>query len=319
VRPNLLTLHFGARGLDVHAYGFLIALGAIAGVLLALRQGRRVGFDTADVLDLTFWALVAGIVGSRILYVLVHVSDYSRLCAGAGLPRPALRVLGDCAAPLYIWQGGLVFYGGALAAATVVLLFARRRSWSLGGVADLLAPSLAFGHALGRVGCFLAGCCYGKVSSLGVRFPPASVAYHELAHVGLVAPGAASTPALAPTQLYEALGEAFLFSLLLFLRRRQRFPGSLALIYAMGYALLRATVEVLRGDTSRGFLFELSLPRLATWLDLPANQPLALSTAQALSLALGTAAAVTFSILRRQTAQRASGARPIAPSSASAL
>ena len=174
MRPNLLTLHFGTHGLDIHAYGFLIAVGAIAGVLLALRQGRRMGFDTAAVLDLTFWALVAGIVGSRVLYVLVHVSDYGRLCAGVGLPRPALRVLGDCAAPLYIWQGGLVFYGGALAAAAVVLLFARRRSWSLGNVADLLAPSLALGHALGRVGCFLAGCCYGKVSPFGVHFPPAS-------------------------------------------------------------------------------------------------------------------------------------------------
>jgi phosphatidylglycerol:prolipoprotein diacylglycerol transferase len=267
------------------------------------------GFDTAAVLDLTFWALVAGIVGSRVLYVLVHISEYSRLCAGVGAPRPALRVLGDCAAPLYIWQGGLVFYGGALAAATVVLLFARRRSWSLGNVADLLAPSLAFGHALGRVGCFLAGCCYGKVSSFGVRFPPASVAYHELAHAGLVTPGAPLTPALAPTQLYEALGEALLFTLLVLLRRRRGFPGSLALIYAMGYALLRAAVEVLRGDTSRGFLFELSLPRLATWLDLPASQPLALSTAQALSLTLGIAAAVTYRILHRRVAGT-SAARP---------
>jgi phosphatidylglycerol:prolipoprotein diacylglycerol transferase len=212
-------------------------------------------------------------------------------------------VLHDCAEPFYIWQGGLVFYGGALAAAAVVLLFARRRSWSLGNVADLLAPSLALGHALGRVGCFLAGCCYGKVTSLGVHFPPASVAYHELAQAGLVAPGAASTPALAPTQLYEALGEALLFTLLLLLRRRRRFPGSLALVYAMGYALLRATVEVLRGDTSRGFLFEISLPRLAGWLDLPAHQPLALSTAQALSLALGTAAAITYRILRRRAAR----------------
>jgi phosphatidylglycerol:prolipoprotein diacylglycerol transferase len=110
------------------------------------------------------------------------------------------------------------------------------------------------------------------------------------------------TPALAPTQLYEAAGEALLFTLLMLLRRRRRFPGSLALVYAMGYALLRATVEVLRGDTSRGFLFEISLPRLAGWLDLPVHQPLALSTAQALSLALGTGAAVAYRILRRRVA-----------------
>ncbi len=302
MRPNLYTLHLGGHGLDIHAYGLLVAMGAIAGVLFALRQGRRMGFDTAAVLDLAFWALVAGIVGSRVLYVIVHAGDYARLCAGTGASRPALRALADCTAPLYIWQGGLVFYGGALAAAGVVLRFARRRSWPVGNVADLLAPSLALGHALGRVGCFLAGCCYGKVSTFGVHFPPNSVAYHELASSGLVTPGAPATPALAPTQLYEAAGEGLLFVLLVLLRRRRPFPGSLALVYVMGYALLRATVEVLRGDQGRGFLFGISLPRVAAWLDLPTNQPLALSTAQALSLALGTAAAVAYRILRRGVA-----------------
>ena len=306
MRPNLFTLHLGAHGLDVHAYGLLVAMAAIVGVLLVFRQGRRMGFDTAALLDLAFWALVAGIVGSRILYVIVHVSDYARLCAGTGAPRPALRALADCAAPLYIWQGGLVFYGGALAAAAVVLLFARRQAWPLGDVADLLAFPLPLGHALGRVGCFLAGCCYGKVSPLGVRFPPASVAYQNLAHAALLAPGAPFTPALAPTQLYEAAGEGLLFVLLIILRQRRRFPGSLALVYVMGYALLRAAVEVLRGDMGRGFLLEISLPRVAAWLALPANQPLALSTAQALSLVLGTAAAVVYRILRRQSGRSTS-------------
>ena len=302
MRPNLLTLHLGTHGLDVHSYGLLVALGAIAGVLFALRQGRRMGFDTAAVLDLGFWSLVAGIIGARVLYVLVHAGAYARLCAGTGASRSALRALADCTAPFTIWQGGLVFYGGALAAGGVVLLFAHRRAWPLGNVADLLAPSLALGHALGRVGCFLAGCCYGKVSTVGVHFPPASVAYHELAHAGLVAPDAPFTPTLAPTQLYEAAGEGLLFALLVVLGRRRRFPGSLALVYVMGYALLRATVEVLRGDTSRGFLFEISLPRVAAWLDLPSYQPLALSTAQAFSLALGTAALVAYRILRRRFA-----------------
>ena len=302
MRPNLFTLHLGAHGLDVHSYGLLVAVGAIVGVLLALHQGRRMGFDAAAVLDLTFWALLAGIAGSRLLYVIVHMGDYARLCAGAGMSRPALRALADCAAPLYVWQGGLVFYGGALAAGGVVLFYARRRSWPVGDVADLLAPSLALGHALGRVGCFLAGCCYGKISTLGVHFPPASVAYHELAGSALLAPDAPFTPALAPTQIYEAVGETLLFTLLIVLRRRPRFSGSLALVYVMGYALLRAAVEVLRGDTSRGFLFEIALPRVATWLALPAQQPLLLSTAQALSLALGIAAAVAYRILHRRAA-----------------
>ena len=303
MKPTLFALHFGSRALPIHAYGLLVALGAIAGVLLAVRQGRRMGFDVPSVLDLAFWALVAGIVGSRLLYVMVHVGGYADLCFHSPVPRPALRVLADCAAPLAVWQGGLVFYGGAIAAAIVVLRFARRRGWSLGKVADLLAPSLAFGHVFGRVGCLLAGCCYGKLCSFGVHFPPASVAYTELARQGLLAPDAPFTPALAPTQLYEAAGEGLLFVLLIILRgRRQPFFGSLALIYAMGYALLRTTVEIMRGDMARGFLFELRLPRLATWLGLPVNQPLALSTAQTFSLVLGAAAASAYWILRRRKA-----------------
>jgi len=300
VRPHLFTLPIGAHGLQIHSYGLLIAAGAIVGVLLALAQRRRMGFDSAAVLDLGFWALVAGIAGSRALYVLIHASDYAHACAGTGEFRSARQALADCSAPFRIWQGGLVFYGGAIAAAGVILYFSRRRSWSLGNVADLLAPSLALAHGVGRVGCFLAGCCYGKVSTFGVHFPPASVAYHELAASGLLAPGAPTTPPLAPTQLYEAVGEGLLFVLLMVLRRRRPFPGALALIYAMGYALMRATVETFRGDAARGFVFEISLPRLATWLGLPAQQPLALSTAQTISLALGLAAAIAYRILRRR-------------------
>ena len=302
MRPTLFALHLGARSLDVHAYGLLVALGAIAGIVLAVRQGRRMGFDTAAVLDLCFWALVAGLVGARLLYVIVHLGDYARLCVGSDSPRPALRALGDCAAPLFIWQGGLVFYGGALAAVGVLWRFARRQGWPMADVADLLAPSLALGHVFGRVGCLLAGCCFGKICSFGLRFPPASVAYTDLARAGLVTPGAPSTPPLAPTQLYEAAGECVLFVALLVLGRRRRFPGSLVLVYVMGYALLRTSVEVLRGDTARGFLFELTLPSLAGWLGLPADQPVALSTAQALSLVLGLAAAVAYRILRRRSA-----------------
>jgi prolipoprotein diacylglyceryltransferase len=96
------------------------------------------------------------------------------------------------------------------------------------------------------------------------------------------------------------VGEGLLFVLLMVLRRRRPFPGALALIYAMGYALMRATVETFRGDAARGFVFEISLPRLATWLGLPAQQPLALSTAQTISLALGLAAAIAYRILRRR-------------------
>jgi phosphatidylglycerol---prolipoprotein diacylglyceryl transferase len=301
VKPTLFALSLGGRAIEVHSYGFMVALGAIAGVILAVHLGRRAGFATAALLDLCFWTLIAGIVGSRLLYVIVHAKDYAGLCFASG-PRPMARVLSDCAAPLYIWKGGLVFYGGALAAAAVLVGFARKHRWNIGEVADLLAPALALGHVFGRMGCLLVGCCYGKLCSFGLHFPPGSVAHNELAAQGLVTNPAASTPALAPTQLFEALGEAVIFLVLMGLRRKPRFPGALVLTYVMAYALLRFTVEVFRGDTARGNLFDLTLPTLATWLGIPPEQPLALSAAQTLSLVLGGLAATTYVWLRHRAA-----------------
>ena len=294
MKPTLFSLSLGGRALDVHAYGFMVAVGAALGVILVVRLGRRAGYATNALLDLCFWTLVAGIAGSRLLYVLVHARDYAGLCFASDGRRSWGRVLSDCAAPLALWNGGLVFYGGALASAAVLWVFARRQRWNTGDVADLLAPALALGHVFGRLGCLLAGCCYGKPCDFGLRFPPGSVAYNEWMAQGLLAKDATLTPPLAPTQIYEALGEALIFAVLMLLRRRRRFPGALVLTYAMAYALLRFTVEIFRGDAARGYLFELPLPFLARGLGLPPTQPLALSTAQALSLVLGGLAATIF-------------------------
>jgi phosphatidylglycerol:prolipoprotein diacylglycerol transferase len=309
VKPTLFVLSLGGRAIDIHSYGFMVALGAIAGVILAVHLGRRAGFATAPLLDLCFWTLIAGIVGSRLLYVVVHARDYAGLCFVPPGPRPLARMLSDCAAPLTVWKGGLVFYGGALAAAAVLVGFAKKHRWNIGAVADLLAPALALGHVFGRLGCLLVGCCYGKLCSFGLHFPHGSVAYTELASQGLVMQPAASTPALAPTQLFEALGEAVIFVVLMRLRRKPRFPGAVVLTYVMAYALLRFTIEIFRGDNARGYLFDLTLPSLATWLGIPAEQPLALSTAQTLSLVLGVLAAATYRWLRHQASTPAVGMR----------
>jgi phosphatidylglycerol:prolipoprotein diacylglycerol transferase len=247
VRPTLFTLPFGAHGLGVHSYGLAIALGFAAGVVLAAREARRLGLDPGAMLDLLFWILVSGVLGSRLTFVLLHAGDFIQLCRQ-----------GDCAAPLKLWQGGLVYYGGALAATGAVALFARRQGWSFGLVADVLAPALALGHAIGRLGCFFAGCCFGKPCSVGLSFPPGSVAFDELARLGAVAPGAAGTPPLHATQLYEAAGELAIFCLLILGRRRRTFPGATALLYAAAYAALRFVVELFRGDAGRGFVGPLS-------------------------------------------------------------
>jgi phosphatidylglycerol:prolipoprotein diacylglycerol transferase len=233
VRPTLVTIH----GLALHSYGLAIAVGFTLGVVVAARQARRVGLDGAAFVDLLFWILVWGIAGSRLAFVLLNAGHYWRLCASGT----------DCLAPVKIWQGGLVFHGGALAATGAVLLFCRRRRWRFGQVADVLAPALALGHAAGRIGCFLAGCCYGKPWAAGVSFPPGSVASDELA------PGRL-TPPLHPVQLYEALGDLAIFVALVVLRRRRHSEGAIALVYALLYGLLRAGVELFRGDAGRGFV-----------------------------------------------------------------
>ena len=298
MRPTLF--HLGA-GLPVHSYGFLIAVGMVLGVLLAVRRGRSVGIETALTLDLTFYAIVVGLVGARGAYVLMHASDYARICAGTGGSRSLGGVLSDCAAPLRFWQGGLVFLGGGVLAAVVVLVFARRKGLGLGNVADVLVPSVSLAHVFGRLGCFMVGCCYGKPWDAGARFPPDSVAYSELLIRRTIVVGASATPGLHPTQLYEAGGEILIFVGLLWLWRRRRFPGAVALGYAFAYGILRFLVEVFRDDLVRGFVFQIRLPGLARALGLPPEDPIFLSSAQATSLLLVAAAVVAYWFIRHRS------------------
>ena len=215
----------------------------------------------------------SGLVGSRIFYVALNAGAFVRACTGAdddAAPRTLFAAVVDCTRVVQLWEGGLVFYGGFLAAGFTAFLFARRQGWSFWTLADIYAPSLAIGHAFGRLGCFAAGCCFGKVCAAGThwcaRFGPDSAAFEELRAVSVVLVGATATPPLFPTQLYEAAGELAIFGLLLALRRRFRrhqdepAPGTLILVYAALYGALRFAVEMFRGDFARRFLVELDTP-----------------------------------------------------------
>jgi phosphatidylglycerol---prolipoprotein diacylglyceryl transferase len=288
MRPILVTLHVGAREIGVHTYGLAIAAGLAAGIALGAREARRRGLDVGRVLDFAFWATVAGLVGSRVAYAVVNAGDFARACTrGFDGPRGVLDVLSDCTRVLHVWEGGLVYYGGVVGAAIVAASFARRERWSFWVLGDVFAPGVALGHALGRLGCFAAGCCFGKPSPWGLAFPVGSVAFDELGALGQLAPDASFTPPLHPTQLYEAGGELAIFALLLVVRPRLRDrPGALVLAYAALYAVLRFVVELFRGDAARGYVVELATPRLAGWLGVPLGEPVLLSVGQLTSLAL---------------------------------
>jgi len=240
MHPVLLeTRLFGllATPWRLHAYGVLLAFGFLVGLVLAARRARVEGADLEHVLDLGFFALLAGLFGAWLVFVLTAWRAY----------------LDDPFALLAFWRGGLVWYGGVLGAALYVAHDCRRHRQSFWAVGDLLIPYVALGHAMGRLGCFFAGCCHGAATVMpwGVVFPPGAMAQQAQASAGLVDWLAPSLP-VHPTQLYEAALELALFGGLVLWRARRRFVGQLVLLWLVGYGLGRFVIEQFRGDEERG-------------------------------------------------------------------
>lgn len=249
LRPILLHAHAFGRELGLHTYGVAIAAGFLVAIFVATRAAARSGEDPDQVRDLCFWLLVSSLVGARLLFILTNVPEYARLC----------REEHDCWRALAVWEGGLVFYGGFFGALAAGWWFMRRRKMAFWRVADLLAPSVALGHFFGRLGCFAAGCCWGSEAhgvarAWAVRFGAGSVALQDYVARGALPPGAQRTPPLHPVQLYEAAGDLVLFVVLWLLGRRKRWDGQVLCAYLAGYALLRFTVELFRGDAVRKFV-----------------------------------------------------------------
>lgn len=213
-------------GLKVYAYGVFVALGILAGVRVADREALRRGLDRDAFFDMAFWSVIAGIVGARAFHVAVYRGDY------ANDPLEILR----------IWNGGLVFYGGLLLAIPVGILFLRRRGVPVLPIVDAAAVGIPLGLAFGRVGCFLAGCCYGKVCWL-----PWAVIFR--------APGSLAPQhiPLHPTQLYEALASVAIFGILYGTRKRFETPGMLFWTLLLLYGTARSLLEFFRNDP-RGFV-----------------------------------------------------------------
>src|SRR5262249_12814764 len=145
-------------------------------------------------------------IGARLLFVLTNLPEYAAACREG-------RSFSACTRALHVWEGGLVFYGGFLAAAGFAWWYTRRRKLAFARIADVLAPSVAIGHFFARPGCYAAGCCGGSppTSALGVRFPAESLAFQQLVGEGKLSAAANVTPAVHPVQLYEAFGELGLY------------------------------------------------------------------------------------------------------------
>ena len=258
-----ILMEFGP--VTIRAFGLCMALGFLFGWRTAVLLCKRTGQDADQLTTLLTWLMISALLGARAAYVLEHWH-----AEFADAPLMILR----------LDQGGLMFYGGFLAAALVLLLYARIHRQHVLSITDLVLTVVPLGHAFGRVGCFLHGCCYGRVttSRFGVAFPQGSPAWweHVSAKPPLISQHATASLPVIPTQLIEAGANALLFVVLFTLYPRCRtLRGLLTGCYLMAYATLRFGIEMLRGD-----------PRLAVG-------PFSISQAISLVLfALGLALAV---------------------------
>lgn len=207
--------------LVVHSYGFFLALSFAAGIWLAGRRAEERGIASEKIADVSLLVLVVTILGARGLYVAAHWDQFQ------GRPLDVFRT----------WEGGLTMYGGAVPAAILGMAWLRRAKVDAWDAADAMAPSLALGLGLTRIGCFLSGCCFGVPTNLpwGVVFPPDS-------HAGSIHP---NTP-LHPAQLYDSLIGFTIFALLLLLDRRRLPKGQLFLVLLVLTSASRFLLDLVR-------------------------------------------------------------------------
>ncbi|MBU1171116.1 MAG: prolipoprotein diacylglyceryl transferase [Proteobacteria bacterium] len=213
---------FEFKNIVIHTYGFFIALGFLAAIFISKREARLVGEDPEKIADFIFWLLVAGIVGSRVFYVIIYWDNYYP---------------GHLIDMVKIWEGGLVFYGGFLGAFIMSVVYIRTTKLKFWKSMDIITPAIPFGHFLGRLGCFSAGCCHGRACDLpwAVTFTnPESLA-------PLHAP-------LHPTQLYSSASNFLIFLFIFNYKRFKRFDGQVFWTYVIVYALARSILETFRGD-----------------------------------------------------------------------
>jgi phosphatidylglycerol:prolipoprotein diacylglycerol transferase len=237
MHPRLLTiplpewLHMGPTA-TLHTYGLLLAIAFIAGLWIAAREARLQGQDANRITDMAVWVLIAGLIGAKLLLVLVDWSYYNRS------PRELWS----------IFQSGGVFYGGLIGGALVAWWYARKHRLEAWPTADALVPGVVLGQAIGRLGCFAAGCCWGKPTSL-----PWAVTFTDVYAARQV--GTPMDTPLHPSQLYESFACFLIFAFLLWLLPRKRFHGQVTLAYVALYSTVRFGLEFLRGDPERGSWF----------------------------------------------------------------
>jgi phosphatidylglycerol:prolipoprotein diacylglycerol transferase len=214
---------FSIGNITIHTYGLFVAIGFLAGIYLAEKLASYRSLSRDFVSYIVTGCLITGLIGARLVYVLISLEEYS----------------GDILRIFMFWEGGLVFWGGILGGAAWVVYAALKMGYNVWSVGDVLAPGIALGHAIGRIGCFFAGCCYGKPTDLwcGIGFGhPETLAQP----IGVQ---------LHPTQLYSSIF-LFLLSFILYrkLKSKKSRSASVFALYLIIFGIFRIIIENFRGD-----------------------------------------------------------------------
>jgi phosphatidylglycerol:prolipoprotein diacylglycerol transferase len=220
--------------IKVFGYGLMLFFAFIGSMNIAARRAKREQIDPEIVYDMAFFVFVGGLIGARLFYVVQYWGV-------------KVRTFWEI---FEIWNGGIVLYGSILGGTAAFFLYRMRRNFPLLPMLDVIAPALAFGIAIGRIGCFLNGCCYGDVCSLpwAVEFPKNSPPWDSEVSRNLIPPSAESSLPLHPTQLYSTIDGLILMTLLLAYFPIRKRDGQVMGLLMLTYPISRFLIEQLRND-----------------------------------------------------------------------
>ena len=231
-----ILLRIPGTPIKVHGFGLMLAIALIASIQLAAWRARREKLDGNAVFDLSIWVLVCGLIGARALFVLEYGRGFAHWWQ-----------------VFEIWNGGIVFYGCIVGGVVGAILYHRLRPFPFRPMMDAIAPALALGIALGRVGCFFNGCCYGDICDpreipWAVTFPAKSTPFDDQVRLGELSATAERSRFVHPTQLYSSLDGLVLLGVLTAFYPLRTRDGQVMGLLMLGYPITRFLIEQLRSD-----------------------------------------------------------------------
>lgn len=230
---------------NIYSFGLMLAVSFLVGIYISAWRAKRYGVDPQIILDLSVYLILAGVLGSRLLYVLFHMDEYNSVV--------------DIFA---LWQGGATLYGGFLLAIFAAAFFARKKNMDFVLIADIVSPALALGIMLTRIGCYMSGCCFGNPSTLpwAVTFPANCPAG---AHAREIAAQAGGVVSLHPTQLYATLYGLIIFVFLMLFEKKLVKRGAAFGTLLMFYGVFRFGLDFFRYyEDNMKIIFDLNLNQL---------------------------------------------------------